>query len=112
MGSAFSLRQDFDGSALRLLSRTTKSVNQARRLFTLAEIYDGGSRGSVARTGGVGLQIVRDWVIRFNDRGPDGILDGKALGSRSRLTMRSGRHWSMSSKAAPSRHSMGWCAGG
>ena len=26
----------------------------------------------------MGLQIVRDWVERFNARGPDGLLDGKA----------------------------------
>jgi transposase len=51
----------------------------------LAEIYDGGSRTAAARIGGVGLQIVRDWVLRFNARGPDGLLDGKAPGPRSRL---------------------------
>jgi hypothetical protein len=28
---------------------------------------------------------VRDWVLRFNARGPDGLLDGKAPGPRSRL---------------------------
>jgi transposase len=28
----------------------------------------------------VTLQIVRDWVVRFNDRGPEGLLDGKAPG--------------------------------
>jgi transposase len=33
----------------------------------------------------VGLQIVRDWVVRFNARGPEGLLDGKAPGQRSRL---------------------------
>jgi len=44
----------------------------------LAQIYDGGSRSEAARTGGVTLQIVRDWVILFNARGPDGLLDGKA----------------------------------
>ncbi len=38
-----------------------------------------------ARVGGVGLQIVRDRVVRFNARGPDGLLDGKAPGARSRL---------------------------
>jgi transposase len=80
MGSAIGLREDFDGAALRRLSRTTKSANQARRLLALAEIYDGGSRSAAARIGGVGLQIVRDWVIRFNARGPDGLLDGKAPG--------------------------------
>ena len=31
------------------------------------------------------MQIVRDWVVRFNARGPDGLLDGKAPGKRSRL---------------------------
>lgn len=86
MGTAISLREDFDGAALRRLSRGAKSANQARRLLALAEIYDGGSRSAAARIGGVGLQIVRDWVLRFNARGPDGLLDGKAPGPRSRLT--------------------------
>lgn len=39
--------------------------------LALAEIYDGESRTTAARIGGVGLQIVRDWVVRFNARGPD-----------------------------------------
>jgi transposase len=85
MGAAIGLRDDFDGAALRRLARSTKSANQARRLLALAEIYDGGSRSAAARIGGVGLQIVRDWVIRFNARGPDGLSDGKAPGARSRL---------------------------
>ena len=85
MGAAIGLREDFDGAALRRLARTTKSANQARRLLALAEIYDGGSRTAAARIGGVGLQIVRDWVVRFNARGAGGLLDGKAPGNRSRL---------------------------
>lgn len=49
MDSAIGLREDFNGAALRRLSRTTKIANQARRLLALAEIYDGGSRrGSAA----------------------------------------------------------------
>ena len=31
------------------------------------------------------LQIVRDWVLRFNAKGPEGLIDGKAPGPRSRL---------------------------
>jgi transposase len=85
MGSAIGLRGDFDGVTLRRLARASKSANQARRLLALAEIYDGGSRTAAARIGGVGLQIVRDWVMRFNAGGPDGLLDGKAPGPRSRL---------------------------
>ncbi|WP_428332612.1 IS630 family transposase [Novosphingobium sp.] len=85
MGSAVGLRGDYDGMALRRLARASKSANQARRLLALAEIYDGASRTAAARIGGVGLQIVRDWVERFNDRGPDGLLDGKAPGRTSLL---------------------------
>ena len=54
-------------------------------MLALAQIYDGGSRSEAARIGGVTLQIVRDWVIRFNIRGPDGLLDGKAPSKASIL---------------------------
>ena len=53
--------------------------------MALAAIYDGGTRGDAARIGGVGLQTVHDWVVRFNARGPDGLIDGKAPGNRSKL---------------------------
>jgi hypothetical protein len=42
----------------------------ARRLLALAAIYDGATRTEAARIGGVALQIIRDWVMRFNARGP------------------------------------------
>ena len=48
-------------------------------------IYDGGCRSEAARIGGVGLQTMRDWVLRFNRDGPDGLVDGKAPGGRPRL---------------------------
>ena len=85
MGAAIGLREDFDGSALRRLARVTKSANQGRRLLALAQIYDGGRRSEAAKVGGVTLQIVRDWVVRFNADGPDGLLDGKAPGKRPLL---------------------------
>ena len=68
------------------LARVTKNANQSRRLLALAEIYDGGSRSDAARIGGVGLQLVRDWVVRFNARSSDGLIDGKAPGKRPKLT--------------------------
>jgi len=85
MGSALSLRQDFDGAGLRLLALQTRDANQARRLLSLASIYDGGSRADAARLGSVTVQIVRDWVVRFNARGPDGLINGKAPGGRAKL---------------------------
>src|SRR4051795_11908207 len=45
-------------------------------------------RGSAAlgsRIGGVGLQTLRDWVVRFNARGPDGLINGKAPGNTCKL---------------------------
>ncbi len=85
MGSPVSLRDDFDAAALRLLARRTRDAGQGRRLLALAAIYDCGSRGDAARIGSVGLQTVRDWVLRFNAAGPDGLVDGKAPGQRPRL---------------------------
>ena len=57
-----------------------------RLIRRLASIYDGGSRSDVARLGNVTLQIVRDWVMRFNERGPQGLINGKAPGQQSRLS--------------------------
>jgi transposase len=85
MAAGIAVREDFDASQLRRLGRTTRDAKQSRRLLALAEIYDGGSRGDAARIGGVGLQIVRDWVLRFNARGPDGLIDGKAPGKAPKL---------------------------
>ena len=79
------LRADFDAPDLRTAARKTKDATQARRLLALAAIYDGASRTEAARIGGVTLQIVRDWVLRFNAEGPGGLIDRKAPGQPSRL---------------------------
>src|SRR4051812_28968093 len=47
-------------------------------------INDGGCRTDAARIGGVGLQTIR-WVLRFNARGPDGLLNAKAPGDPCKL---------------------------
>ncbi len=85
MGSAIALREDFDGAALRRFAKTTKDSVQSRRLFVLAEIYDGCRRLDAARIGGVGLQVIRDWVLRFNVDGPAGLVDRKAPGNAPKL---------------------------
>ncbi|MBW7851656.1 MAG: winged helix-turn-helix domain-containing protein [Rhodospirillales bacterium] len=54
-------------------------------MLALASIYDGGSRRSAAKLGGVGLQIIRDWVLRFNVHGPEGLIDRKAPGQARKL---------------------------
>jgi transposase len=79
------LRTDFDAAQLRSTARHTKHAGQARRLLALAAVYEGARRTDAAKIGGVTLQIVRDWVIKFNARGPDGLIDRKAPGQPSRL---------------------------
>jgi putative transposase len=85
MSAPIPLRQDFDASRLRDLARRSKDGPQARRLLTLAAIYDGATRTEAAKIGGVGLQIIRDWVLRFNARGPDALVNGKSPGQPSKL---------------------------
>src|SRR5215216_2499546 len=79
------LRADYDAARLRAFARKTKDGPQARRLLALAAIYDGATRTQAARIGGVTLQIVRDWVVKFNRSAPDGLIERKAPGQPSKL---------------------------
>jgi transposase len=85
MGVAIALRDDYDGPGLRRLARAVKDAGQSRRCLALAEIYDGGTRSDAARMSSVGLQVIRDWVLRFNADGPDGLIDRKASGPSPKL---------------------------
>ena len=86
MPLAIALRSDLSATELRRLARRSKDAGQARRLLALAAIYDGGTRSEAARLGNVTLQIVRDWVVRFNAEGPDGLIDHRAPGPTPLLT--------------------------
>jgi len=64
------LRTDYDASALRSCAKKTKDGPQARRLFALAAIYDGGASVSVAANGrSATMSISRQGII--NSRIPD-----------------------------------------
>ena len=85
MAAAIGVRGDFEAGALRAAAKRSKDGPQARRLLALAAIYDGATRSEAAKIGGVSLQIVRDWVLRFNAHGPDGLIDRKAPKQALRL---------------------------
>src|SRR3982750_2968677 len=80
------LRTDFNAAALRTIARQTKDGPHARRLLALAAIYEGASRTEAARIGGGTVQIVRDWVMKFNALGPEGLVNRKPPGQPSKLT--------------------------
>ncbi len=79
------LRSDFDAETLRALARKCSNAKQSRRLLSIAAIYDGMNRGEAAKVGGMDRQILRDWVLRFNDEGADGLIDRKPSGPKRRL---------------------------
>ena len=83
---AIPLRADFNAQTVRAAARRSKDGPQARRLLALAAIYEGATRTEAAKIGGVTLQIVRDWVLKFNVHGPQGLLDRKAPGQPPRLS--------------------------
>jgi len=86
MGVAVRLRDDYDGERLRRLARASRDSDQTRRLLALAAIYDGGLRTEAAKIGGVTLQIIRDWVLRFNTDGPEGLKNRWSVGPKPKLT--------------------------
>jgi transposase len=86
MSAAISLRDDFEADELRNIAGKVKDASQARRLLSIAAVYDGMDREEAARLGGMDRQTLRDWVHRFNARGPDGLIDSKSPGRPSKLS--------------------------
>jgi transposase len=84
--AAVDLRTDYSAIDLRHLAAASKNANQSRRLLSLAAVLDGMNRTEAARIGGMDRQTLRDWVHRFNARGPDGLLDGWSKGPEPRLS--------------------------
>ena len=85
MGAALALRGDFAAACLRRVAKRSRDGSQSRRFLALAMIYDGHRRSDAARFAGVGLQIIRDWVLRFNAEGPEGLKNRKAPGPPRKL---------------------------
>jgi transposase len=86
MSAAIPVRDDFSADELRLLAGRVKDANQARRLLAIAAVYEGMDREEAARIGGMDRQTLRDWVHRFNEQGPAGLVNIKPPGRASRLS--------------------------
>jgi Winged helix-turn helix len=85
MAAAIWVRTDYSSADLRRFARRCGDADQVRRLLAVALILDGESRSEAAKVAGVTLQIVRDWVLRFNKGGPDGLATRTAPGRASIL---------------------------
>ena len=73
--AALEIRKDRSPTVLRKLAKAESDVRVARRLLAIANALDGMSREAAARSAGMDRQTLRDWVIRYNEDGIDGLLD-------------------------------------
>lgn len=86
MPAPLKIRDEYSAAGLRKLAKGSRDNNQARRLLSLAAAIDGMDRTDAARIGGMDRQTLRDWVLRFNALGPDGLLDRHGGGTPPRLS--------------------------
>jgi transposase len=67
------LRSDFDAQTVRSIAEELKD-RPLERLLAVAAIFGGVPRVEAAMNADVTAQTVRDWVRRFNEKGPDGLI--------------------------------------
>ena len=48
-------------------------------------MLDAASREAAAKIGGMDRQTLRDWVLRFNEQGPDGLINIPSAGVPPKL---------------------------
>jgi transposase len=73
--SALEIRKDRTPAVLRKLAKEVDDARIARRILAIANALDGMSREDAARTAGMDRQTLRDWVLRYNAGGVDGLAD-------------------------------------
>src|SRR5438034_2341923 len=85
MGHAIAVRTDYTAGEVRRFAQRAKDAAQARRLLAIAAVLEGASREEAAKIGGMDRQTLRDWVIRFNEQGADGLINIPSPGMPPKL---------------------------
>ncbi len=79
-------RTDHTPGQLRELARKHKFRDCRRRMRAIALVMeDGLSRAAVASGAGVGARTLRDWIVRYNADGLDGLRDAARPGAPPKL---------------------------
>ena len=73
--AALKIRKDRTPTALRKLARRLDDARVMRRVLGIANALDGMSRQEAAEAAGMDRQTLRDWVVRYNAHGVDGLAD-------------------------------------
>lgn len=79
-------RMEHSSAQLRDMAAKSRDATQSRRLLAIAMVLDGSNREDAARQSGMDRQTLRDWVHRYNDLGPDGLISRSAPGPAPKLT--------------------------
>ena len=69
------IRSDLSSGELRRLAKGERDARVSRRMLAIANALDGMSRAEAARLAGMDRQTLRDWVIRYNEAGVEGLGD-------------------------------------
>jgi len=112
MGWAIAVRTDFTAGEVRRFAKRAKDGGQARRLLAIAAVLDGALREEAAKVGGMDRQTLRDWVIRFNEQGPDGLINIPSPGVPPKLGREHRAFLAGLVEEGPSQRSTAWCVGG
>ena len=75
MTAALMIRRDRTPAVLRKAAKVETDTRISRRILAIANALDGMSRDAGARAAGMDRQTLRDWVIRYNEHGLDGLAD-------------------------------------
>ncbi len=104
MGRAIAVRADYTSGEVRRVAQRVKNAAQARRLLAIAAVLDGASREDAAKIGGMDRQTLRDWVIRFNEQGPEGLINKSSPGAPGKLTDEHKAFLALSRRSTESGH--------
>ena len=83
--TALTIRGDRTPAVLRKLAKAETNTRVARRLLAIANALSGMSRKEAAEAAGMDRQTLRDWGIRYNAHGPEGLDDCWGDGRPPRL---------------------------
>jgi transposase len=79
-------RTELSAVELRRAAARSREADAARRMLAIALVLEGKSRREAAESCGMDCQTLRDWVIRYNEKGLAGLSDRVPPGPAFRLT--------------------------
>ena len=78
-------RTDMTAQELRKAARSSRDSNASRRMLAIALVLEGANRQTAAQSCGMDRQTLRDWIIRYNEHGIEGLSNRGGQGGKPKL---------------------------